>query len=220
MLLLHGDNTLASRQHFSQLKSTASNLVSFSSTPDLTAVIQSLESNTLFGDTRTVFLEKPFSQKSSFSKLFTDYLKTTKPANLIIWEDRPMTPTITKLFPPADVQLFKISRALYAFLENLSPGKPAPMITNYLNTLQQEPVELVMYYLFSQLRQLIQSKDNCLPSRVPGFIRSKLTRQASRFTTNHLLELHRKLYLIDKGNKTGTLHHSLETAIENWLWTI
>ena len=220
MLLIHGDNQLVSRKLYFDLKSQSPDPVTFSGSHNLTNIIQALESNTLFGASRSVFIEKPFSQKSAFVKDFTQYLKENKPERLVVWEDKLMGVTVTRLFAPEQIRLCKVSRSLYTFLEQISPGQQRQFLPQYLATLQQEPVELVLYYLFSQLRLLIQAKDNTIPTRIPGFIRTKATKQAVRFSLDKLVDLHLSLYHIDKANKTGTLHHTLEVAIENWLWRI
>lgn len=220
MLILHGDNMVASRkvlnQNIKQAKTKGNETLRFNGKKlTLNELQQALESKSLFGTERLIIVENLLS--SSPSKTRTDlfnYLKKNFFVNLILWEGK----EIKRLaeFKKAKIQLFKLPPTIFQFLDSLTPGEGKTSLSFLHLCLKQGSAEMVFYMLARQLRLLIMAADlgkKGLTSLHP-FQQEKIARQAKKFTLSQLLSLHQQLLKIDWQQKTGQAPMPLSSQLD------
>lgn len=227
--VLHGDNTVASRnqlnalitQHKSRGVKDTIRLDGKTITP--TDLIQALETQSLFGTDRLVIIEDLLTRPKSKTKTdLAAYLKTISSQpnipSIIIWEQKPLTTPQLKSLGNPPHQVYKLSKKLWNFLDSLKPQNSKQSLQLLHQTLDQEAPEMVFAMLVRQVRLLIQTKDNTKLKIAPWQI-NKLKNQASHFSLQQLLNLHKQLLTLDHQTKTGqnllTLSSSLDILVTN-----
>lgn len=222
MLIIHGNNQVASRKRLTQLTDNfKGEIVRLEANKlDLTALIQAIESQSLFGTDKLTVIENLFGRRPSKAKeeIFT-YLKKNFPVNLIIWENAKVDGRTLLPFSKAKVEKFEIGQVLYRFLDNLAPNNQKNNLLLFYQCLNQNEPELVMYLLAKQLRLLIIGIDLGQKGldKVPSWKKSLIIRQAKKFDLKKLISLLQKLLDIEYGQKTGQSPFDLITHLDLWL---
>ncbi len=176
---------------------------------------QALQVTNLFGQDRLVVINHLFSlprskKRANFAKLIA---KNTK--NVILVEKRKLSKANLKHFPQAKIQLFKLSSALFSWLDSISSNKNSlkRQLTLLQKALEQDGAMMCLAMLARQIRLLIQAKENA-KIKGPPFMVSKIKTQARYFSLEQLLNLHKKLCLLDGAEKTSTNLMGLEQSLE------
>lgn len=227
MLILHGEHEIKSRQYLIEQIEIAKNsgrVIVWLDGKKLTLgdLEVSLGSSSLFDTPQTVIIEQLFSGlKSKRKDELITWLKqildqnSYPQINLILWENKSLTPAQIKNFSKAKIDQFKLASAVFSWLDQLSPAPASKKFQ--LKSLQKavaaESAEFCLIMLIRQLRMLIQAKDHCLPPTAP-FMASKLDHQASLFNSNQLIELHGKIFEIDRRLKNGLSPANLGQELE------
>lgn len=224
MKILHGENQVLSRKALGDLKENESKagkeVIVLSGDFELVELKQAVESNSLFGVDKVVVVENLLSAKTNKRQNeIVEYLKKEKIDNLIIWEGKELTPTVLKQFK-AEPQIFKISPEIFKLMDSLKSKNEANMLVNLQRCLKSEEIELVFYMFCRQVRMMIQTKGEKGLLKGHPFVVEKVKKQAESFSLEKLLELHRKLYEIDKRQKTGATPLPLIHEIEMWMMEI
>lgn len=116
MIILHGDNQVASRQALSTIKLGKSILEFMGSDLSLDGLINAVETNSLFGQANTVIIEGIFSQRvSTNKKLIAEYLETHQNSDIIIWEPKDVSSQIKNY---KNIQKFDLPKHIFDFLDN------------------------------------------------------------------------------------------------------
>ena len=223
--LLHGDHTLASRNELNRLKDAASNKeirVLDGRALELSTLVQSLESSSLFGGDTLVIIERLFGKIGKFPKriaeLCTILIRSSEATDIILWEDKEVGVTVTKnLGSNAKIQLFKLTVIIFEFLDSLIPGNSKQLMEIYSRLIIEEAPELVFAMMVKRVRQLIQLADGVTPTGVAGWQASRLTTQAQSFTMEKLLGMYKTLYDRELSIKTGTSPFSISSHIEQFI---
>lgn len=223
--VLHGDNSVASRNELASRIAAAKSreLRRFDGTSflDETALIQAVESHSLFGETPLIVIERLFSKMTRQPKkiaLYSDILaRSAKEADILLWEDKPLPLSITKLFPPSSFVLFSHPVLLFRFLDSLAPGKGAELLPLYHDVCKKEPVEVVYTLVLRRIRELLIVKDGGLLESGSPWQVKRLTAQSGFFTIEGLVTLHSTLVDMDIAIKTGSSPFSLGSLIQQWL---
>ncbi|MBI2008409.1 hypothetical protein HYS82_02005 [Candidatus Amesbacteria bacterium] len=148
MIILHGDNQIASREQFLAAKQSATkqglNIVEFSgdriNLPDLT---QAVESKSLFGSANAIFIESLFSSRpSNTKKQLIDYLTTKQNENIVIWEPKDVS-TQLKNIPSTK---FDLPKYIFTFLDN-------PTLNSFHKCLEVLPVEQIFASLATRVHK-------------------------------------------------------------------
>ena len=227
LTILHGDNQITSRNRLitliQEVKQRGQLVVTLVAdkleSPQLE---EALASQDLFGQEKLIVIEKLHSQptgkrKKALIQLLVDTSKSPSSPAIILWEKRPLTKTMLKKFPNAQVEEFKVSKQLWKFLDTL--GNRNMPLDKQLDLLekscQQEDPHFVYLMIARQVRLLIQAKEGYF-SGAP-FMISKLKRQASSFSLEKLLRLHRQLFEIDKQLKTSANLLDLKSLLDLFL---
>ena len=222
MIILHGDNTLDSRQRLRELKevfakNSGTQVIEFKGNRlSLTQLIQATQGNSLFGFDRLVVIEKLFTGQTSQAKQkIIDFLKKEGLKNLIVWEDKQIDGRkITSL--RAKVEVFRIKLSLFSFLDAFQPQAQKEKTRLFHQTLNDSPVELVFFLLAKRVAQLIIAKDSQgkdLESIAP-WQKKKILDQAKQFSLSQLLWLYRQLLLIESSQKTGKSKLGLDWQVD------
>ncbi|MFZ5845305.1 MAG: hypothetical protein ACOY0S_02445 [Patescibacteria group bacterium] len=223
--LLHGDNQEASRAELLRLKKLARGEVQElnGTTLDETALIQALESASLFGGEKLVIIENLFSRPRRRSKSQENLVKflSTRASvgNVILWEDREISETYLKLFENRlNAKLFKIPPLIFQLLDSLRPGNPKTLLTLFEKTVNSgQAAELIFALIVRRVRLLIVIKDNLKPSPMSEWQFARLTSQAKLFTMEKLLVMHAKLLKLEHSFKSGLTPFTFAQLIEQFL---
>jgi len=220
MLILHGDNIVASRkvlnQEISQAKAKDKEVIRFNGrklTP--TELQQALESKSLFGSERLIVVENLLSSPPSKTRTdLVSYLKKNLFENLILWERKEIK-RVTG-FIKAEIQLFKLPPTIFQFLDSLAPGERKHSLPLLHTCFNQDSAEMVFYMLARQIRFLIIANDLGEKglNNMANWQKAKLTRQAKKFSLSQLLFFHRKLLKIDWQQKTGQAPMPLSSQLD------
>ena len=236
--IIHGDDISASRKYFQDLKSKEKNVVSFGDGKiTITDLVQNIEGSSLFGDTKSIFIEEfltKLKKTNEESKEILEFLiKNYKSANFALWESKEISKRDLFIFKDAIIKNFKLPQSIFLFLDNLKPNShlpggnlPLKLFHQMLDSEIKE--ELILFMMQRQFRLLLSL---CHPERSEGFQideisrlapwqRSKLDKQAKSFSEEDLKKIYEKLYEIELAQKTGTLPLSLTQTIDFLLFEI
>lgn len=219
MIIIHGEDTVSARNHLhaeiEKIKGSASDIKRFEARDlDLTILTQSLEGLTLFGQSPTIVIEGIFSLPKSKNKdLLLDFIAKYQDHDVILYENRALTPTILKPFSNSIISGHKPAAIIFTFLDSLKPGNSVRSL-NLLTKLEddRQPAELIFAMLVRQIRLLIQALEPANLKSAP-WQKNKLISQARAFGEERLLKIHSTLYKIDKDLKTGRNPLDLSTQI-------
>lgn len=218
-LLLHGDNQVQSRQHLSQLitslKSKGAEIVRLDGLKlSLEDLIQATESQSLFGQTKAVVIERLFANPSkNLLKHSCSQLSGDLPSShhYFIWENKRLTPSQIKKVSRFDSKEFKAPALIFKLLDSLPSSPPAQVLHLYRQALSQSSSELIHYLLVQRVRDLLTLDLN---RRLAPWQKQRLSNQRQAFSQKVLLSLHQKLLELDYKYKTGQLALDLSSELE------
>lgn len=214
MLVLHGDNSVQSRHTLGQLLAEArqaNKVVVRLEAKKLTLadLQETLRSESLFGDEKLVVVEELHSlptsnRKKELIEAVAESAQNQGSTTVIVWEKRPLTATMLKKLGSSDVQEFKLSKSLFAWLDSLNGHKRnlSAQLKLFHDAIAQEGEYLCFLMLARQTRMLLSAADGG-EIKGPPFMIGKLTKQAQSFTLDQLWRLHQQLLEIDYRQKTS-----------------
>lgn len=216
--LVHGNDTLSSRNYFISQKDNSS--ITFDAeNMSLIELSQSMQGSGLFESSKKIFIENLFTRKGSRSiDQLADLLKNNKSLDVFIWADKEIGVKTLSAFPKFENQNFKIPVNIWSFLDGIRPNNPRN-VTSFHEALRGSETEIVFAMLIRQFRLLLgiasSSKKNADEvKKLAPWQKSKLVRQASLFDTLRLKEIYKQLYKIEKSQKTGSTNLTLVQNID------
>lgn len=230
--LFHGENTTASRDAYraavDRAKQSAPNaecVVLSGVTLTETTLIEALEAQSLFGGDKIICIEGLFSRRVSKEKTdiieqLVDSTSNTPPLTLLLWESKLVTPSVLKKLSALKhcaITEFKLSKTLFKFLDALQPGNAKTVSTLFASTIETEAPELVMFFMIRRITQLLlaKSKDSkALSGIYSDWQKTQLAQQASTWTIEKLIKMHKKLLDIDLSIKDGSSCISLAPQLD------
>ena len=222
--IIHGDDTTSSRSFLLGEKQKDKNSISLPSSFVISDLAQNIEGSSLFSETKTIVIEDFFARakkKSREIKEITDYVNAhDQKVNLIFWEGKDLGKKDISVFPSEVIRQFKLPKALFSFLDNLIPGNFKNSIELFHKALESSAEELVIFMMERQFRLLLALLDQGSESNIDEVVRlapwqrSRLERQAGRFSIDKLKRIYSKLYEIELAQRTGTLSLSLIKSID------
>ncbi|MBI2442427.1 MAG: hypothetical protein HYV40_00775 [Candidatus Levybacteria bacterium] len=222
--ILHGDNITASRNEFIKRKQAAGSPIMLrGGTFTITDLVQVFEGGELFQESKNIFLEDLFARVKKGQELtsYTDYISSQgKEHDITLWEGKQLTKTQLSSIPQAQTLLYKVPSTLFTFLDELKPGNTKRLIILAQQAKHDVGEEMLLAMLVRLIRQLLALKEHAEIEEVKKLApwqKSKLQTQAAHFTTEQLLRLHERLFLLDKKRKTGTNDLSLPASIDFFL---
>jgi hypothetical protein len=157
--IFHGDNPTDSRQAFYGFISQfpGSDLLHIDSKSiDLNQINNFLAGGSLFPGTKILAVDNFFSiSKPILDKLVK--LINPKSVEIIIWQDKILTATQTKIFSQAKLFSFKADNRIFACLNALKPHNLETFNRLYDQIIDNELFDLFLYLLKSQFRRQLQT---------------------------------------------------------------
>lgn len=215
MLVIHGDNSLASREYFLQIKKQ--NFLNFldlsGDTLTLADLQNALSTPDLFGQYPAVFIENFFSRRTSSQKTkISAYLldlgnqNSSQTNSLFLYESKDISSQLKGLSASL-IKNFPHPKHLYSFLESFSPDA-------LRLCLKTDPPEAILASLAKHLQNLILVKEN--QGSFPDWQKTKLKTQSAKYSISKLTDMSNALLNIDYAAKTSKLSLSLDQSIELW----
>ncbi|EKD86713.1 MAG: hypothetical protein ACD_37C00173G0001 [uncultured bacterium] len=225
LTIIHGNDVVTSRKYYLDQKNESS--ITFDAESiEISEITHSLQGGGLFGPSKKIFIDNLFSRKSSKNfDAVLESLRTADDAEIYIWADKEIGVKILSAFPKHVVQSFKISQNIFGFLDSLRPNSPSN-VSRFHDALNSSETEIVFAMIVRQFRLMIGlSEESGLPAgeagknidevkRLAPWQKSKLIKQASAFGKEKLLIAYKKLYKIDKAQKTGSSNLNLLQNID------
>lgn len=217
--IIHGNNITASRKFFLDQKTNDS--ITFDAEELLINELeQSVQGSGLFGVSKSIFIENLFTRKGAkFQDSIIEVLNNfPKESEVYIWTDKDLPVKTLSLFPKHEIQNFKIPSNIFTFLDNLAPNNPQNA-TSFHNALSSTEPEIIFFMLIRQFRLLLgignKSNNNIDEvKRLAPWQKGKLERQSSLFQASKLKEIYKRIYKIDKNQKTGGTNLTLIQDID------
>lgn len=195
LAIFHGQDSIKSRQamfaYIDQQKD-CEKIHLDSKSIDLSMLNLFLESSSLFNLPKLLIIDNYFSiHKTTQEKLTTLILKSQQ--NIVLWQDKKLSPTQIAPFKFAKIAEFKASDLINDCIFALKPGNLKLFSQKYQKMLLKEPFDLFFYLLKYKLRKDLQAK--------------------SLFSTSKLEKTYLQLIQLDYQNKTGQLAITKELAL-------
>lgn len=237
MLIIHGENTIKSRDKLTGLVQAARDakldVVRLLGKELTTALLEeTFASTSLFGTDKMIVIEELHSlpksgkkeqliaqvgaqaaQEAENSSGSVAVAGTTLPA-VILWEKRQLTPTMLKKFSGAKIEEFKSSSVLFKWLDGFGISKDkSGQLKELHNIYAHDGAEFLFAMLSRQVRLLLSAKDDGQLKGAP-FMIAKIKKQANAFSLEKLLQIHAQLLEIDHQQKTSSTRMTLQQQLD------
>lgn len=224
--IIHGDDISKSREYFQELKQKNKNHILFDGNKlSITDLVQNIEGSSLFGGTKTIFIEDFLTKLKKTNKESKEILefiiKNTKSSTFFLWESKEIMKRDLSVFKDAVVNFFKLPKNIFLFLDNLKPNNSKALLNLFHQALDSGiKEELIIFMMQRQFRILLAlSEPNSKETieevgRLAPWQTGKLDRQAKSFDLAALKKIYNRLYEIEIGQKTGGLPLSLSQTID------
>src|SRR3989344_3842949 len=153
MTILHGDDQIASRKNFLDLKDRAQaagkQLVDLDGAhitlPDL---VTAAESTSLLGTSNAVFIENLYTRRpSNDKKALIDYLETHSVSDITVWEPKDVTAQL-KALSLKQITKFDLPKSIWKFIDTWD-------LTAYHQALASNDPEQILALLAKRLQDLL-----------------------------------------------------------------
>ncbi len=195
--VFHGDHQLNSRQALNHFLDQKNDSDIFRISPkeiNLDQINGFINSPSLFSKPKIIVFLNFFSIPKPILDKVQKIIKNNPEFDIVIWQDKTITPTQLKSFPKAKVETFSIDKIIFKCLNQIYPHNISRFIPIFHQVIDKEPFELFLYLLKNHLRkQLI------------GY---------SKFNSNHLKTTYLQIIELDYQSKTGQLSINKELALE------
>jgi hypothetical protein len=223
LTIIHGDDTATSRKIFLDTKQNHLDAQIFDGEQlTLTDLAQIFDGGELFSHSKEVYIENFLTKrkKSNERDMMIAALQNYAQENTIyLWEGKELEKSVLGTFKTAMVKLYKLPQSLFILVENIKPHNSTQLVSLFHQALATAEVEMVFFMLVRQLRILLALHD---PSnekidelkRLAPWQVTRLQQQLKYFSSEQLLSLYDKLFLLEKAQKTGTLSSPLVSSID------
>lgn len=151
MLIIHGEDQIASRRAFLAVKQDKQIRELSGEDSILSDVINATRGESLFGGEALVLMENLFSSRPSARKTeVIDYLQNNFGLDIYIWESKDVS-TQLKSFPANIIQKFDLPKAIFAFMDH-------PTVDLLHQCLRSMPIEQIFASLVTRFYK--QEKTN------------------------------------------------------------
>lgn len=218
IILVHGDDSLSSRKYYLSQKDDSS--ITFDAESiSVIELAQTMQGSGLFEDSKKIFIENLFTRKGQKNLTsVAQTLESNEKAEVYIWADKDVGVRSLGKFPRFENQNFKVPQNIWSFLDGLRPNNPRN-VTSFHNALKGTEPEIIFAMITRQFRLLAgissESKQNAEEvKKLAPWQKSKLQKQASLFSQDKIKMIYKKLYKIEKGQKTGSSNMTLTQNID------
>lgn len=216
--LYHGDDFALSRDNFNKEKDKTSIIVDAADL-DLNILNQLMSSSSLFSEHKKIFIDNLFSKKASknYNQLL-EFINKADHLDIFIWADKELSKSQTNDFPKFSDRGFKIPQNIFSFVDNILPNSPSNVV-NFHSALSHSAPEFIFTMILRQFRLMLalfsdSGKNIDEVKRLRDWQTGKLKRQGQLFGESKIKEVYKKLYIIDKSQKTGSGKLNLVQAID------
>lgn len=213
MLIIHGDNEIASRNLYISLKDRAAKsgqqIVDLSG-PSLTVsdLVTASESVSLFGSTNSVFIEGFFTRRAgNDKKTVTGFLLSHLSADIYLWDSQDVSASL-KSFPLASIKKFDLPKYIFQFIDTFS-------LPAFNQALSGTSPEQILALVARRIHDLILIKEN--RGVFPPWQAAKLKSQAAQYSLSRLKTYNLQLLELAFAQKTSLPPYDLATALQFWL---
>jgi DNA polymerase III delta subunit len=220
IIILHGENTIKSRARLTQLvndlKVKNQEIIRLEAKKlELAQLEETLLKNSLFGNQETLIIEELHSlPKSKKKDELISLLANSTQKDIILWEKRDLTATMLKKFPQGKAEQFKLTNALFSWLDLFHHQTPIKQNLQALQKAIKNNGDYMCFIMLArQISLLIYAKDGGQIKGAP-FMISKLKKQAQAFSFEKLLGLHKQLFELDQQMKSSKNLLTLEQALD------
>jgi len=224
--IFHGEKIIESRRELDVIKEkfAGKEIITLNGKKAaLSDLKQALEAASLFGHTRLVIIEYLLKSLSKAKKEILDqYVEILQNSSheTVLWEDKEIGKILLKRFiPGTDIALFKPTKLLFRFLENITPQHAAKLLEILKDLVKKEAPELIFYMIIRQFRLLLLIKgikDEKI-NNLSSWQRARLHSQAEKFTLEELQNAYARLFIIDQNQKSGKSPFNLTKDLELFL---
>lgn len=231
--ILHGENTEESRtkrfELVQQAKKDSKEIVYLEGkNADLEHLIGSLETASLFSDTRLVVIDGLIAslRKGKKRDEIISYLKKGAfDADLLLWEPKGVARNIISLkrFKHVSVEECKLPTTIFAFVDALGTTNTAGTLSYFDTAVKTTAPEVVFSMIVRQFRLMIGLTLDASISetkRLAPWQRGKLIKQAEGIGKNPLISHYKQLLTIDYLLKTGRSSIDLTKHIQKFIITL
>jgi len=195
--VFHGDNQLDSRKSFSdhldQIKD-ADILRLDSKNIDIDRVNLFLQESSLFNTKKVLSVSNLFATNKSIIDQINKLINQSQNVDVVIWQDKTLTPTQIKTFKNAQIKIFPLDNKLFSCLNAIKPKNLARVIPLYHQVLDLGLYDLFLYFLKNNFRKQLTSY--------------------SKFDEAITKRIYLQLIELDFKNKTGELSIPKELVLE------
>lgn len=225
LTILHGDDSVRIHTRALELTTSATTRGILIERPEAKSLsVSSLEAlvgtDQLFSSEKLIWIDRLYalpksSQKDALIAWITDRAttNTTDTTQILLTEDKVLTPTQLKKFTSAKIELFKLPQIVFSFIESIGSITPARAVTQFHEVLKTQEAEFVFAMMVRQFRMLLMYVADGIYDG-PPFSRGKIINQAKKFTQTQLLQIHKRLLAIDLGQKTSSSPLTLSQEID------
>jgi DNA polymerase III delta subunit len=222
MILLHGENIIASRQKLKESivsfeqKKTGEVLKFEGNNLSLINLKQALSPLSLIGGDKLIVIENLFGgRKSKEKEKVIDFLKKENPEGLIVWEGKKIDGRLITSFKSQTLK-FDLPVIIFRFLDALLPDNSRMSLNLFHQCLAQDPPEIIFYMMIKHFRLLIIAADLGSEGlgKMDSWRQEKIINQAKKFGLNRLLQIYRQFLEIDWRQKTGKAPFDLISELD------
>ncbi|KKR31345.1 MAG: hypothetical protein UT63_C0073G0011 [Candidatus Gottesmanbacteria bacterium GW2011_GWC2_39_8] len=226
--ILHGENTVLSRQELNTIKTQSKDKETISldgKSLDITKLTQALEARSLFVEEKLVIIENFLTRLGRKTKDdVLEYLsKSEIQPELVLWEGKEISKALlTKYFPKAKVRAFKPEASMFKFVESIGVVSVHDLLLLHHDLLKKEAAELVWFMIVRQFRYMILARDmgETGLAEFPPWQRGKYISQSKFFSLQQLILAYRKLLEIDLKIKRGLTPMPMDSLLDIFITSI
>jgi len=220
--IIHGTDIVASRKYFfdEKQKFADAQLIDGEKIA-ITDLTQIFEGGGLFEEQKSIFIEHFFVRKKKKEEFaqFSNYLEKQSSHDIFLWEGKELEKSSLMVFKTATPRVFKLPQTLFVLMDSLRPGNGKSLISLFHQTLATTDAEMIFFMLVRQVRLLLgmfETTDESIDElkRLAPWQKTKLAQQAGAFGKEELITLYNKLFVLEVGQKTGSLTGSLALCID------
>jgi DNA polymerase III delta subunit len=210
--ILTGEDTVSSRIKLSTIVDQKTMVVRLDAKKNsLSEILDTLESNSLFTDKKTVVVE--YFTKIKPDTVFFEKLKSfmkDESTDIVLWDEADLSQKAVKDLQGALIRSFTFPKVFYQFIDNLSPKNKKASQKLLSDLLRSFAPEQVLFSLIKRIRLLAVAKNGSLKefsegARLAPWQAEKIAKQASEWTEKDILDFHVKLAEADELVKTSGL---------------
>lgn len=223
ILVIHGDDTHAVSTSSQMLLTKEKDITRIDLKRDsVDTLTQALLTDGLFEAKKTIVITNLTAVRGkALEKLIQHVMSYKDNTNVTVYivDYTIYTPSVLKHFVGVKVELYKLPKYFFTFLDNLSPKKAKTQQELLHKLFLQNSPEQLFYSMVNRVRLLLILKSS-VPSestevrRMSDWQLSKIKQQAHAWDTMKLVSFYKKLYDIEVRMKTSGLPLSLSSHLD------